>query len=116
MNKKTLSIGFYAYMIFAFALYSTTGIFSKNASFHRFMSWPYILNFTGLIVVLFIYALMWQNILKRLPLNVAFMWKSTGLFFSLLYSHYIFNEEITLNNILGISIIFSGLIIISWKK
>lgn len=103
-------------MIMASAIYSATGIFSKRASQFPPLSLSYIANFSGVLLLLGVYAVMWQIILKRFPLTVAFMWKSVGLIFGLFYSWLFFHEEITMNNIMGIAIIIVGLTVVSWKR
>ena len=52
--------------------YSLSGIFSKNAAYQPVLSIPFFLLYGGMLAVLFIYAIGWQQIIKRLPLTVAF--------------------------------------------
>lgn len=113
--EKKITIGGFLFMIAAFAIYASSGIFSKLAASYEPLSWPYLFCVAAVISILGIYAIMWQVILKRLPLTVAFLWKSTGLIFGLSYSYFIFAEDITWNNVIGIAIILTGLTIVSKK-
>ncbi|MCQ2975204.1 MAG: hypothetical protein MJ211_10410 [Bacteroidales bacterium] len=115
MEKKVTFWNF-LFMMLAFAIYSSSGIFSKMASYYEFLSPMYIINIGGVILVLGIYAIMWQLILKKMPLTIAFMWKCVCSIWGLLFSYFIFNENITLNNILGIIIIIGGLLYLTWEK
>lgn len=110
---RKISVGTFAFMILAFAVYALTGVFSKMASRFESFSCSYLLFFGGAIAVLGIYAVMWQIILKRLPLSTAFLWKNVCLLFSLLYSHFLFNEQITTNNLIGMVVIITALCLIS---
>ena len=53
-------------------VYSLSGIFSKNAAHEPFLSPMFILLYGGMLAILFIYAIGWQQILKRLSLSMAF--------------------------------------------
>ena len=45
----------------ALLLYSTSGLFSKTASSFPFMSPKFLLFYAGMILVLGIYAILWQD-------------------------------------------------------
>lgn len=114
MGKK-ISISTIVLLLVGFVVYSLTGVFSKYASMHEFMSLWYIGFFCCTIGTLGIYAVLWQIILKKLPLNIAFLCKSSTIIFSLMFAHFIFSETITLNNCIGAAVILIGLIILAWK-
>lgn len=96
-------------LIGIFLLYSLTGIFTKAASEYVFMSWPYLLWIGGTICILGVYAILWQQIISRIPVSEAYMFKGTSLVFVLILSHLIFGEAITWTNILGAIIIVGGI-------
>lgn len=114
MKTKT-SVGYWALMFAAFLVYSSTGMLSKLASTYPPLSLPYLLCLGMEVTLLGLYAVMWQIVLKKLPLNVAFLCKSSTVVFSLLFAHFVFSEVITLNNLIGASIVLLGLIILAWK-
>lgn len=115
-NIKKTSIGGFLFMMATFAVYSASGIFTKAASTFQFLSLQYIACFAGAVGVLGLYAILWQLVLKKMPLNTAFLWKSTTILFSLLFAHFIFGESITPKNILGAVFIIAGLTVLTWKK
>jgi drug/metabolite transporter (DMT)-like permease len=96
-------------------LYSSTGIFSKLTSTQDFLSLGYLFFFSMIIVILAIYSVLWQLILKKVPLAQAYLFKSTGGVFALLYAHFLFNEPVSVANILGMIIIFIGIVINSYR-
>lgn len=75
------------------------------------MSWNYILGLVGAISVMGLYAVLWQQILKRIELSIAYMFKGTSLIFVMLLANIIFGEQITWNNIVGAIIIISGIVL-----
>lgn len=92
-------------------VYACTAIFTKSASKHQFLSFPYILWLVGAVAVMGVYALLWQQVIKRMPIAEAYMFKGTSLIFVLLLSALIFGEAITLTNIIGAIVIIVGIVI-----
>lgn len=92
-----------------YLLYACTGFFSKSAAMHPFMSIGYILNVGGTVLVLGLYAILWQQIIKKMPLSTAFMFKGTALLFALLISFFLFGETITWMNGVGAILIIGGI-------
>ena len=90
-------------------IYACTYICMKMAAFHSFLSVPYILWILGAIGVMAVYAVLWQQILARVQLSTAYMFKGTSLVFVLSLSALLFHEGITLQNVLGSLIIVSGI-------
>lgn len=98
----------YILLLVAFFIYSCSGVFSKYASMQEFLSLPYIAFISGVVFVLGVYAIMWQQIIKRMPVGDAFLFKGIGTIFGLLLAHYVFGEVITLNNCIGAAVIVAG--------
>ncbi len=100
----------------AFIVYACSSIFSKFASLHDFLSLPYLF-FLGLVVLMLgLYALLWQKVLSMIELNRAFLYKSSTILMILSASVFVFGENISRNNIVGALFIISGLVVLSWKK
>lgn len=71
----------------------------------------------GVIVALFVYAIIWQQVLKRMPLVIAFANKVATLFWSFIYGVLIFGEGVRPNMIIGMLIVIAGvLLVISGEK
>ncbi len=88
------------------------GVLSKLASAQTFLSLPFIGLYAGEIFILFVYALLWQQVLKHLPLTVAFCNKSVGMIWSMLWGVTIFNETISLQMYIGAAIVLVGVLIV----
>ena len=98
-----------------FLIASSSGVFLKLASMYDFLSFQYVIYFFLTIVVMGVYAVLWQKVLKLIPLNKAYLYKSSGIAISLMYAYIIFGENITVNNICGTVMIVIGIIILSYK-
>ena len=92
-------------------LYACVTLFTKYASQHEFMSFSYCLGLAGAIAVMGVYAIGWQQILKRVELSTAYMFKGTSLIFIMLLAWMLFGEQITINNIIGACVIIIGIVL-----
>ncbi len=108
-NRGWASLTTYIALIFAFFVYSLASVFSKGASTQGVLSWAYLWRVACAIGVLGVYALLWQQIIKRMPVSDAYMFKGTSLIFILLLSHIVFEEIITIQNIIGSILIIGGI-------
>ena len=99
-------------MYISFFVYSVSSIFSKLASGQEFLSKEYILFFIAIIIILGIYAILWQQILKRIPLSIAMSNKPITLILSILWAFLMFKENITIKTIIGIFIILLGIYVV----
>lgn len=91
-------------------VYASVSIATKFTSFQEFLSLKYFLGLAIVVAMLGIYAIIWQQVLKRIELTTAYMFKGTSLIFVLLFSALIFNETITVWNIVGASLIVGGIV------
>ena len=94
-------------------LYACVGICTKMAALQAPMSWPYLLWFCGAVAIIGIYAILWQQVLRRIELSTAYMFKGTTLIFTMLIAALLFGETITIPNIIGSVIIVTGIVILA---
>lgn len=111
MFKNKLSALVVLHLILA--LYSISGVFSKMASRTHFLDFDFCLYYCGLIVLLGIYAVVWQQILKKLPLTVAFANKAVTVIWGLIWGMVLFNETISLGQLAGAGLIIIGIVLYS---
>ena len=100
----------------AVAVYSASGFFTKLASAYDFLSFPYIACLSGVVVVLGLYAVLWQTALKRIALSQAYPFRSLSVVFGLGIAYFAFHENVTWQNLLGAGIVVTGLVIITTGK
>ena len=109
MNKKRKTgIAILLILQIAVCLYTVSGIAAKLASNHDFLSMGFILCYGMEIVVLGIYAVIWQQIIKRVDISIAYANRSTAIFWSMLWASILFQERITWQNFIGVILIFIG--------
>lgn len=89
-------------------LFSTSGIFSKVAASYPFMSLGFILAYGGMIVVLGIYAIGWQQIIKRLPLTTAYSNRAVTVVWGIVWGIVLFHESVSPLKIVGAVVVLTG--------
>ena len=111
-KKRKFDIKTYAVLHFILLMYSFVGVFMKLAFTHEFLS-LYFLLFAGLAVLfLGIYALIWQEVLKKLPLTVAFTNKAICIAWGMLWGALILGDAVTWYKIVGSVIVFAGVVLV----
>jgi len=93
-------------------MYSLGGIFSKLASNEKLFSFNFICFYGILLLILLLYAILWQQILKEIPLTTAFANKSFTVIWGMVWGALLFNEDISINMIIGSLIIFVGVYLV----
>lgn len=93
-------------------LYSVSGILSKFASQQEFLSLGFILFYGGVLCLLFLYAVLWQQVLKKIPLTTAFANKAIVLVWGILWGVLFFHETIRLGKVLGALVIGIGIYVV----
>ena len=63
------------------------------------------------IFILGIYAILWQQIIKKFEISVAYANRAMALLWSILWALVFFHEEITIKNVIGVIIVIIGNII-----
>lgn len=96
---------------FIIAIYSLSGVFSKIAGTMPFLSLGFCLSYGMVIVILGIYAIGWQQIIKRMPLTTAFANKACTVVWGLIYGVLFFQEKVTIGKLAGIALVIWGVIL-----
>lgn len=107
MKKKVITI---ICLHILLLMYSVGGICSKMAAGFPFFSFPFIRCYVILIAILGIYAIGWQQIIKRLPLTLAYANKAVTSIWACVWSVLVFHEHISVGKIIGIFIIIIGIV------
>ena len=83
------------------------------ASKHEFLSHGYILFFGLDFCILGIYAILWQQVIKRFQLSIAYANKSVTLLWSMLWNFLIFSTGITPGKVVGVLLVMTGVIVMN---
>lgn len=98
----------YLYLHMSLFFFSFCGVFSKMAARNEFLTINFCILYGISILILVIYAILWQQILKNFSLTTAFFNKSITIIWSMLWGWIFFREVITINQIIGTIIVLIG--------
>ena len=108
MNKNTKTILALNVLLMFFSL---GGIFSKLASKQPFLSLKFILCYGALLFIMFVYAIGWQQIIKRLPLTMAYANRAITIIWGIIWGLLFFNEKLNVGKIIGAVIVIAGVLL-----
>lgn len=97
-------------------VYSMSGIFSKLAAGVTFLSPTFCLFYAGVLALLGLYAIGWQQILKRLPLTTAYSNRAVAIVWGIIWGCLFFSEPVTIQKIIGALLIISGVVLFSLSE
>ena len=96
-------------------IYTFSGICAKLASGQETLF--RLLLFTGLeFLCLAVYAILWQQAIKKFDLSVAYANRAMVLLWSMIWAVLVFHDTITLKNILGVALVIAGTFVINTEK
>ncbi len=76
-----------------------------------FLSFKFCFFYSLIILLLGLYAVGWQQIIKRLPLTTAFANKAVTVIWGLVWGRFFFAEPITIGKIVGVILVVIGIVV-----
>lgn len=92
-------------------VYSASGILSKLAANAEFLSLRFCLCYAGIIGLLGVYAIGWQQIIKRMDLTTAFANKAVTVVWGIVWGALFFSEAITVGKLIGAALVILGVVL-----
>ena len=93
------------------AVYSVSSVFSKLAADEPFLSWGFVLYYGLVLLILFVYALGWQQVIKRMPLTAAYANKAVTIVWGIVFGLVVFGEKVTPLMVVGALVIVAGIVL-----
>lgn len=84
------------------------------AAGYEFFSFPFILFYGGVILILGIYAIVWQQILKKMPLVTAYANKAATVVWGVIWGIVIFHEKISAGKVISMLLVVAGIVLFSY--
>ena len=99
-----------------FFIYSINSVVAKFASAQEPFSLNFILLYGLELCVLGVYALLWQQLIKRMELSVAYSNKAVVLLWAMVFGALLFKEQITLTKVAGILLVIVGIVVLNSEE
>lgn len=94
-------------------IYSFTTVLSKFAAEAEAFSLSFFVYYGSVLGLLFIYAIVWQQIIKFLPLTTAYANRAIVVVWGIIWGVVIFKEQINVGKIVGALLVIAGVILFS---
>lgn len=106
-NQKKLFVSLHIILL----IYSLVGCFSKTAALSDFLSIKFIVCYAAMILMLGIYAIAWQQIIRRMQLTTAYANKAVTVVWGIVWGLLFFGEDITVGKVIGAVFIMAGIVL-----
>ena len=77
------------------------------------MSFQFILYYGLEMMILGVYAIVWQQLIKKFEISVAYANKAMGLLWSIVWAILIFKDTVSIKNVIGVVIVIIGTMIVN---
>lgn len=116
MSKKNQIIKQILVLQIIIVIYTFAGVAGKFAAQQELFSLQFLALYGVEIAILGVYAILWQQVIKRIDLSIAYANRAVAIIWSLLWAVVLFNEQVTLTNVIGGIIIIIGTIIVNGEQ
>lgn len=112
-KKNKISFGQLLFIQGAVIIISLGSVFQKLAAGFPPLSFMFLFYYACSLAVLFVYAILWQIILKRVPLTVAYSNRALSTIWALVWGVVLFHEHVGWNHIVGAVVICIGVYLVT---
>ncbi len=103
----------YVWMHIGLLIYSIGLVFSKYAARYSWLTIQFLMCILLMTVFLLGFALIWQQILKKIPLSTALLNAEVCLIWTSLFGAFLFKEALSLKLFAGIGLILAGVSLVN---
>lgn len=114
--KQKSDVRMYVLLHALMLLFSLSPVCSKLAGRQPFLSLPFFFFYGLVIVILGVYALAWQQVIKRMPLTTAYANKAVTVVWGMVWGMILFGESITPQKVLGAAVIVAGVVLYAFSE
>ena len=93
------------------AVYSLSDVCSKTAAGAPFMSFRFLFFYGCVLGLLGVYAIGWQQMIRRLPLTVAFANRAVTVVWGIVWGVLFFREQVSPLRLVGAALIMAGVVL-----
>lgn len=94
-------------------IYTLSSVVAKFATGKELFSFSFFLFYGLEIGILGIYAVLWQQMIKRFDLSVAYANRAMALLWSALWAVLLFHENLSVKQVLGIFLVIIGTVVVN---
>ena len=106
----------YLFLHILLMIYSLSAVLSKAAAGAETLSLKFCILYGLIFMILGVYAIGWQQVIKKIPLTTAFANKAVTVVWGLLWGILIFHEAVTVRQLAGAAVVMGGVILFSLSE
>ncbi len=111
-SKLGLILQFHLFLMVS----SVFGIASKLAAGEKMFSFRFFFFYAVVLLNLGVYAIVWQQLIKRMSLTTAYASKAVSIIWGVIWGCLFFKEMISFRQIVAILVIIAGVILVVTDK
>ena len=92
-------------------VYSLSDVASKKASGTTFLSPGFVLLYAAVLGLLAVYAIGWQQVIKRMPLSSAYANRAITVVWGIFWGYVVFGEAVSVGKLVGAALIICGVVL-----
>ncbi len=97
-------------------VYTLSSVVAKFATGKELFSFSFFLFYGLEIVILGIYAILWQQMIKRFDLSVAYANRAMAIVWSAVWAIVLFKDVLAIKQVIGIGFVVLGTIIVNSEQ
>lgn len=97
-------------------VYTLSSVVAKLATGEEVFSFAFFLFYGLEIVILGIYAILWQQMIKRFDLSVAYANRAMAILWSAVWAVVLFRETLGIKQLIGIAFVVLGTVIVNSEQ
>ena len=94
-------------------IYTLSSVVAKVATENKLFSFSFFLFYGLEIAILGVYAIFWQQMIKRFDLSIAYANRAMALLWSALWAVVLFRETLEPKQLAGIALVILGTVIVN---
>ena len=94
-------------------IYTLSSVVAKIATGSELFSFSFFLFYGLEIAILGVYAILWQQMIKRFELSIAYANRAMALLWSALWAVLLFRESLGTKQVIGIALVILGTVIVN---
>lgn len=94
-------------------IYTLSSVVAKFATGEEVFSFSFFLFYGLEIIILGIYAILWQQMIKRFDLSVAYANRAMAILWSAVWAVVLFKESLGIKQLAGIALVVLGTVIVN---
>lgn len=115
-QKKSVGIKNILMLQAVVVIYTLNSIVAKFAENVEMLSFKFFLAYGLEVAILGVYAICWQQMIKKFDLSVAYANRAMAILWTALWALIIFKDTIGLKQAIGIGLVVIGTIVVNWSK